>query len=221
MLNGKVVSYSNTKDKIFNFVYVLSMREAVRQGAYSGERIWLVKVSCAKKATQDYIDRILFGAPFANQKDHDDFFLDTAKKICGCVKVSELKPAGTSDFTFGNAQKLINMVVKHFYVIYYYCNGIRDRFKYCHCPMDSNMLKIVWDDFNSRDISNVLSGYTKTKFNGSWSKEDFDKCSGGIPERYRKYQEYIRKVCEQVGAIPIEYDYYMWGEEDIKSELEE
>ena len=209
MLKGKVVNYSNTKEQIFKFVYIVSIREAVQQKSFSGKKKWLESEVSVMNAVKPYIDRILFGAPFANQQEHEDFFLETAKEICHCVNDSTHRPAGTSYFTFGNAQKLINMVVKHFYIIYYYCNGIRDRFKYCHCPMDSNMLKIVWDDFNSRDGSKVLSSYTKTQFNSSWGKEAFAK-SGDIPERYSKYQEYIREVCAIEGAIPIEYDYYMW-----------
>ena len=215
------------QEKIFDFVYILSMREAVRQRAYSGERKWLAKVSCAREATQEYIDRILFGAPFADQKGHDDFFLETAKKICDCI--STYDPSGTSKFTFGNAQKLINMVVKHFYIICYYCSGIRDRFKYCHCPMDSRMLEKVWanrtmvPDIFNKYIKKSNEKSSKKGFADSWGKEDFDKSNNKrcIPERYNDYQEYIRKVCEAAGAIPIEYDYYMWDEEDMESKLGE
>lgn len=224
-----VVTPAATKEKIFNFVYILSMREAVRQKAYSGERKWLAKVACARKATQEYIDRILFGALFADQKEHDGFFLEIAIKICDCINKSKDRPSGTSEFTFGNAQKLINMVVKHFYIICYYCSGIRDRFKYCHCPMDSRMLKKVYA--NRTMVPTIFGKYIKNSniksskkgFVDSWSKEDFDKSNNKrcIPERYNDYQEYIRKVCEAAGAIPIEYDYYMWDEEDMESKLGE
>ena len=68
---------------------------------------------------------------------------------------------------------------------------------------------------------NVKSG--KKGFVDSWSKEGFDNSSGKscIPERYNDYQAYIRKVSTAAGAIPIEYDYYMWGEEDMESKLGE
>lgn len=208
--------------KIFDFVYILSMREAVRQKAYSGDKKWLVKVSCAKGVTKEYIDRILFGEPFSSQEEHDKFFLETTKEICGCINQS--KPSESSDFTFGNAQKLINMAVKYFYIIYYYCKNVRVKFVYCHCPMDSQMLQKVWKGYKSKKVSTILDGWKNKDFTASWGKEDFDHDPSGkkiIPKRYTKFQEYIREVCKSKGMIPIEYDYYMWGEGDMEQMLEE
>ena len=220
------------QEKIFDFVYILSMHEAVRREAFPGEKKWLYDFSDpnmlgAKNCVKSYIDRILFGKPFSSQKEHDDFFLETAIKICDCINQS--KQSENSDFTFGNAQKLINMVVKHFYIIYYYCKNVREKFVYCHCPMDSRMLEKVYA--NRTKVPAIFGKYIKKSniksskkgFVDSRSKEDFDNSSGkrSIPERYNDYQEYIREVCESKGMIPIEYDYYMWGEGDMEQMLEE
>ena len=217
------------QEKIFDFVYILSMREAVSQKAFLGKKKWLYGFSDlnmldAKNCVKSYIDRILFGEPFSSQEEHDDFFLATAIKICDRINKSKDKPSANSDFTFGNAQKLINMAVKHFYIIYYYCKNVREKFVYCHCPMDSQMLQKVWEEYKSKKVSKILDGWNKKDFTASWGKEDFDQDPSGnkiIPKRYSKFQEYIREVCKSEGMISIEYDYYMWGEGDMKQMLEE
>lgn len=215
------ISAGTIQEKIFDFVYILSMREAVRQKAFSGKKGWLYNFSDpnmikARGWVKDYIDRILFGAPFSKQEEHEGFFLETAIKICDSIKKSN---PGPSTFTFGNAQKLINMVVKHFYIIYYYCENVRRKFIYCHCPMDSQMLKKVRKESQSKKGSTVLAGWKNKDFTASWSKEDFDHDLSGnkiIPKRYSKFQEYIREVCKSEEMIPIEYDYCMWGEGEIE-----
>ena len=48
----------------------------------------------------------------------------------------------SGQFTFGNAQKLINIVCKYFYIISYKDSSVREKFKYCHCPMIVFYLKM-------------------------------------------------------------------------------
>ena len=215
---------STIREKIFDFVYILSMREAVRQKSFSGEKGWLYDFSDsnmikARGWVKDYIDRILFGVPFSDQEEHEGFFLETAIKICDSINDSIKKPnQEPSKFTFGNSQKLINMVVKHFYIIYYYCENVRRKFIYCHCPMDSQMLKKVWKKYKSHESPKTLTGCTRKEFIKPWSQEDFDHDPSGkeiIPQRYSKFQKYIREVCESEVMIPIEYDYEMWGNENM------
>ena len=218
------ISAGTIQEKIFDFVYILSMREAVSQRAFLGVKKWLYDFSDpnmlgAKNCVKSYIARILFGEPFSSQKEHDNFFLATAREICDCINRS--KP---SSFKFGNAQKLINMAVKHFYIIYYYCKNVREKFVYCHCPMDSQMLQKVWKEHKSKEVSKILYGWKYKDFTASWGNEDFKEDPSGnkiIPQRYSKFQEYIREVCESKKMIPIEYDYYMWGEGDKEQMHEE
>ena len=80
---------------------------------------------------------------------HEKLFLETAINVCKSINNYEGKPDTAGNFSFGNAQKLINMTIKHIYLHTYTIDSlgfpsIRERFRYCHCPMDSIMLQDVW-----------------------------------------------------------------------------
>lgn len=205
MLNGKKVTVPNTKNQIFDFVYLLSMREAVSRKAFAGNKKDLIDITGAKDAVKDYIDDVLDGK-LSSVRIHDDAFLETAIAVCDSIN----KVIKSPKFTFGNAQKLINMVVKHFYIIFYHNPSVRTLFEFCHCPVDSQMLENVWGLMKNYPSLEIKP--RKTEFCSSWSKEDFaiDNGSRKIPERYAKFQRVVREVCKVEGCIPIEVDYYLW-----------
>ena len=221
-------------DFIFRFIYVTAMQDATLQAAYNGEKKWLWSKSeiekeggavyCVISCLKCFVDRIIKGA-YKNQEEYNEAFKCCAKKICDTIKDYDTNPniengkpkkdkKGKEDivFSFGNAQKLINMTVKYFDITTYGNSEIRKNFIFCHCPMDKQMLERVWDDekWENKDIKNVVTGYqNKTTFIVSWSKLNF-----GIDEsRYNDFQEAVRYLCDKHNNIaPIEYDYKFWGE---------
>lgn len=204
--------YSALQDKLFVFVYSSSMRDATLQQAYKGEKKELWRDNDAKKAVKEYIEQLLANN-LQTQDLHDAYFLKTAEKVCNA-----LNKANSSDtFTFGNAQKLINMAAKHFYLMCYEnIKELRDSFRWCHCPMDSIMLKWVWQNYQC-----IQGGTVKDRrerlgkdFQKSWGQEDFKADSNEIPKRYKKYQKVIREWSDKVGCYPIEFDFYVWRDEE-------
>lgn len=212
-------------DHIFNFIYGCALHDAVLQKAYEGERTWISKVSGAKMAVKKYIDRVVrgdFKNSDANTKaTHEKVFLETAIEVCNKINNSNDKPTNPTvgRFTFGNAQKLINMTTKHVYAHTYSMNllehdSIRDYFRHCHCPMDSIMLDKVWKEYkNSFDNSIRKKELGNCEcFHKSWGNEDFNTNKQILPCRYKKFQEAINDIIDKNGGniFPVEYDYIFW-----------
>ena len=206
---------------VFNFVYGEAMKDAVMQGAYKGGKKILFNLSefgDLRVDVKSFIDNVL-GGKFAEQKTYDDAFLDTARKVCDKIngRVGNEKGPGNSWFSFGNAQKLLNIMLKYYYIT---CNGNegREKFRYCHCPMDRIMLKKVWEEYNCglrtiqrmRDYEKKRTVFTES----SWGTEDFEedeKSERVYPKRYLAFQDAVRELAKNKGISPIEYDYSEWG----------
>lgn len=206
-------------ERAFAFIYGCALRDAVLQKAFTGKRAWIIDVAKARKSVKAYIDRILNGDfPEDGDKDaHDKLFLETAKAVCQALNSYEKKPDGAGSFSFGNAQKLINMTVKHVYLHTYTISRLatpsfRDRFRHCHCPMDSIMLKKV------RDLKKdgLSSGFLKP-----WGKEDF-KGGESMPDRYCEFQTAIRDMISTSGGdiFPIEFDFAVWKSDNTDDAME-
>lgn len=208
-------SMGKVSDKIFEFIYGCAMRDAILQKAFIGEKRWVYDVHGAKIAVKKYIDSIL-GNTIVSQEQHDKIFLATADIVCREINNYANKPSSVlDDFTFGNAQKLINITVKHFYSICYYDCSMANVFKFCHCPMDFIMLENVWGfyaEFEGCDNKKRKQDFGND-FLKSWGREDFEFIEGKIdfPKRYLKYQEIVKKWAQKVGCTPIEFDFYFWN----------
>ncbi len=166
-------------ERIFSFIYGCALGDAVQRNAYPHKTDWTDSVNekgifiRKKNERKGYINtpknklaytypaavdeverfacRVLFGKPFADQGEYDDCFCDCARKVR-----AHMKKGAYCEFTFGNVQKLINMVMKHLYTGSYGDPDIRVRFRYCHCPVDSQiarrLIQIQFDKPNNPDL---------------------------------------------------------------------
>ena len=211
-------------DHVFNFIYGCALHDAVLQKAFNGERTWIADVMEAKETVKKYIQSIVKGdfkdADSMTKARHEDFFLQTAREVCNQINNSSLKPtkASVGKFTFGNAQKLINMTVKHVYAhTYSICllnhASIRDCFQHCHCPMDSIMLGKVWKEYKNvfNQSKRKIDLGDNEYFCQSWGNEDFH-LNEEQPCRYKKFQKAIKTIIDekQGNIFSIEYDYIFW-----------
>jgi len=200
--------------QIFNFIYSCAMRDAILQRAFVGKKDWVFSSDNAKTQLSKYIDCIINNS-FHSQDDHDSYFINTANEICKAINAS--KPPFAKDvFSFGNAQKLINIMVKHTYSFCYITPELRDNFRFCHCPMDSVMLNEVWKRYGKKSGKEKRKATLKNTefFCKAWGNEGQD---GDIqpelcefPERYLKYQTAIREIIGDENLYPIEFDYIVW-----------
>ncbi len=201
---------------VFEFIFGCAMRDAILQQAFKGKKDWVGKDKQAKIHLRKYIDK-LFENEFKTQQDHDDYFLKTANAICKSINNHKTKEA-TDSFSFGNAQKLINMTAKYLYIMCYSSPELRNRFRFCHCPLDSIMLKTVWKQYGERNGSAIRRQELNinTVFCASWGDEDLNENGvqleiKSFPARYAAFQKAVKELIGENNIYSIEYDYLYWN----------
>ena len=125
---------------------------------------------------------------------------------------------GAAAFTFGNAQKVLNMTVKYMYIAAYQKEihgDLHEKFKDCHCPMDSIMVERVIDGIKEQthleEVQTILAGHKKDWrgfLRNPWSRMNTDEDI----EQYELFQRLVKYLSGQAGRIPIEYDFKVWNE---------
>ena len=224
-----IYNSESISDKTWEFIYGCAMHDAILQQSFTGDKEWVNKVKEPKEILRKYINKVLDGEFVSNDKEtkekHEELFLDTANKICKAINESPLRPASSIKskaeigvFSFGNAQKLINMTVKHVYTFTYGTPSLRENFRHCHCPMDSIMLSSVYrlyeQEYDRAQKHSVLT----TNFNDAWGNEGWDEATKtqptltSFPGRYKKFQDAILAFIEKNGGdiFPIEFDFEVW-----------
>ncbi len=198
--------------KVFHFVYGCALRDAILRGSFKGKnKEWIGELDQPKNIVRNYIDQLL-GFTFDSQTAHDAFFLDAANALC--KEINRHRPAEAEDvFSFGNAQKLLNIAVKHIYSFCYYDPKLRDAFRYCHCPLDQIMLEKIWKQYPDNTKRRAALGKHQEFFTawGSEGTEDGRQpdltC---LPERYRKFQAAVKDLIGEGDIYPVEFDYLFW-----------
>lgn len=232
------MSDKNTIDgKIFDFAYELAMRDATMRTAFTGTTIYALlgkrnpstkcdatseqkeNASRAKNAVWRYIEGIRTNEGYKDKDEHDAVFLRTAKKVIDAFKGYR---DGSSSFTFGNAQKLINMTAKYI-ALGFYMDDCRENFQYCHCPMDGIMVEKVITLLEGREDIRETFGLEKRGWKGvlrdtAWSK--IEKAEEGY-DRFQLIVDSLRgdeSVLEVLGAQSpvsrLEFDFCVWGSDE-------
>jgi hypothetical protein len=209
------MNYSVMDDKIFEFVYVSAMRDATLQQSFSGKKAWMTDCNqfiASTKALKALVSDVIKG-DIANCDSYNERFLGISIKVCDDINLCPQKD-GDGFFTFGNAQKLINIVMKYFYLHSFGNEEEKANFRFCHCPMDQQLLEEVWSRRTElcEDTRKALG--KRVDFLKSWGNEDFS-CNNGIkvfPERYKVFQKAVTELSKD--KSPLEFDYFVWGNEN-------
>ena len=198
-------------DQILRFVYIEAMRDATLQKAYNNkDKQWLKTNEIYKKVEKDIKKLVcnVINGDFKEQSEYDKSFYKVIKNIN--EKINDER-GDNRKFSFGNTQKLLNIILKHFYICSYNNAEVKSGFKFCHCPMDRQMMEELWKHRKDLNINK-----TKDEFVISWGALDYDN-NYNIPEEYTEFQSAIRKMIEEDKRVdnnisPIEYDYYIWSQ---------
>lgn len=185
---------------IFSFAYGAGLNDATAQKAYPGEsKKFLRKNHAAKDIVKVYIDRILNG-------ENPDFY-DVAERLRDSFNKCEEKNGCEILFSFGNAQKLINITVKFMYLAAYSNYApMRSRFQNCHCPLDRKMGARVKREICKIPEAELPKDIREIKDRGSW--KGFDGTWSKIDEKdYKDYQAVVRYLAAKENLIPLEYDF--------------
>lgn len=202
-----VIAKDRLNDEIFRFICTAAMRDAVIQLAYKGKKKPLMEsglLDSLKDKMECLIDNVLNNT-YTSQEKYDQDFLETT------IKISEFihENVGNKEFTFGNAQKFLNIFLKYLYIISYKNNDLQKNFRFCHCPMDRQLLEDVWKKREESGIELRNRNY----FLKSWGNENFEKDENDktvFPERYMLFQKAVRCLALKEGRNPLEYDYRIW-----------
>ena len=223
-MNNKDETIMN-KDILY-FIYINAIRDATLMKAFEGKKKQLQDLTVFNNVVIDeehgilkLVNNVLKGK-YTSSGDEEKYeekykkiferdFLDVSKYVCDCIE----------KFRFGNAQKLINIMLKYVYIMTYPENaGVRKSyFKYCHCPMDTVMLEDAWEKRTVWEET-CSAKYYKKDFLKSWGKEEFEIVNGDktLPQRYKVFQSAVEKLAEERGMCPLEYDFYIWGKNNQK-----
>lgn len=182
------------KELIFDFAYHEALDDATRRVYKNKNEV--EKCSKAKQIVRNYIDDILSGK--------EPCFYQIVEKFERCInnELNEENRNADNYFNFGKSQKLINMTAKYFYVSCYYDIDLRKKFEKCHCPMDSNLIKKVFDE-------NCVEKNCLLKKSTAWSHLSSDS-EYKAPQEYEDFQKAIQKYCKE-NCNPIEADFKLWN----------
>ncbi len=204
-------------DKIFDFYYYEALKDATLRNTCetdSRDRMFDINnkdSNAIKDKVKEYIKKIIDG----NLKEGE-----CEKTI---KSISEEAKKFAQDFTFGNAQKLVNMMAKYFYALAYVCDEKRENFENCDCPMDRIMLKEISDyckriknNANEKNDGELIRKAENwdSMAEISWSKINIEDI--GI---YKEYQSRVKELMksdifiEEYGELksPLEVDFVLWN----------
>ena len=195
---------------MFNFAYSLSFKDATIRKAFSKKQDEEYKdfhsIKCSLKEglyddVKTYISYIFDGK--ANLGTCDEFIIKT------CTEAERIDDS----FSYGNAQKLINMTAKYMYLSCYENSNLRDLFKYCHCPMDSIMLKYVVNNCSNTETF-YLGGKERKMWNSfSWSSLTLSDVKSakqkGLMDPHHAFQSMVNGMkSDNMNSIEFDYCYY-------------
>ncbi|SFL05342.1 hypothetical protein SAMN05216390_10924 [Lachnospiraceae bacterium KH1T2] len=189
-----MINNEKMKELVFNFVYDMALNDATRRTNASNLKNRIANIDGIKKEILIYTNEVLEG----NYPKH----CNVIKSVMDIVKDKNIE-----GFTFGNAQKLVNMTMKYLYLSYYNNPEISKYFRCCDAPMDSIMMTFVYECYyiiNGTDSKKKGVSNPKFKREG-WSTQETDK-------EYQEFQIAIKNIIEKkkLGISPIEFDYLFW-----------
>ncbi len=196
---------ADIKEEIFDFAYGAGLHDATNQKAYickKGEKKLLRENQDAKNIVREYIDNIF-------SETSCDFY-EVANRVIKSFNDFEIQNDSTGRFTFGNAQKLINITVKFMYISIYANPNLRNKFSYCHCPLDEIIGRVVKKRIKKElvnknapdDIKEIINKGTWKSWDGAWSRI--------TEESYRDYQAVVLYFSDVDNVLPVEFDYFNW-----------
>ena len=212
------IELNANKDEIIKSAIEKAYTDATNQGAYNTRLITTSQKDssvCARnngeKVIKSFIEQSL------NVSDYDKLHNETCNDL--------RDKYGVLPFTYGNAQKWINMTMKNLYVIslliYNCCESANNETtQFCeniikisprfHVPIDSYIIEKIWDTkIPLPDVKFLKDGtkgmYTSNKVKGwsNWNEEEYVECQKSL-------KEYIKKEYKDI--TPIEWEGPAWIE---------
>ncbi len=145
----------------------------------------------------DDIEKFIDELKCTNTKQFDDWHSEKCKSI-----INEVNNAGLLDkklFTYGQAQKWLNMTLKYLWLLDMLPDGLSE--DSLHVPIDSFILQALKDSYHIKGITG--SGETYKYKEKTWSAlNDYSE--------YKKLQDEIKRIAEEENTSPIAWEGSAW-----------
>lgn len=204
---NKIVKFSikNRKDIEEAIVYVFNSGIAFQTGAQRYK----------DHESKNYLSEIAsyiyeyFNNRKGKENTLDDEFDKLHEKLCNLF-LERTKELG-KEYTYGNAQKLINMTFKYLACFKDY-SEFSELFEYCHTPIDSIILK----NYFLIGVNNISARSKKYLFNNNeycWTKLNKDAYKSLV----RDYRNRIKEINQDCSALL--FDFYNWAPRGVDKEV--
>ena len=211
------ITSDSEKEELSNAALEKAYFDATQQGAFNTlvpkEKRESVSTAHdnALKILKDQLENCTF-------KEYDEWHHTTCMAVCDKYDEQRL-----NCFTYGNAQKWVNMTMKYLYLFDSLGLGnspiiFDDGMAQClHVPVDSYIIESVWDKNVELPIVKLLKDGTKGKYDSvkvkAWSKWDDREIQDTNKNEYQLFQESLRNALDEV---PIDWEGPAWIEQAKK-----
>ena len=208
-------AHSNDLEKMTSPDCSIAIKTAVSWAYNDTKRTMHGITTDDRKEAEDAIVKE-FKVYFTNPAPCEKKFKESHIRLCNAWinSFEDGSPLGT----YGKAQKIVNMTFKYLYC--YADDILKERFKYCHMPLDSFTLE--WFKRNIQEVD-------PTKI-GSWSKMEDEKSDTiKIPKNKEKYYYpfYVKKIVEFINNInqgkpeedkltPLQLEFIIWPQMQLE-----
>lgn len=201
----KKVAYRAYLDLARTVKYEYSSDEVSKQGNPKGKH-YQPRVEVFKNKKSDIIDQVCreLIESIDNDQKLSSHFNDWHKEICDRI-IGEMKSCFvdntslTKEFTYGQAQKWVNMTLKYLWMLGLLPEKIKE--KELHVPIDSFILERLKND----GVDGVtVSGESYCYKKRPWSALEY--------EDYTYLQDEIKKIVNKDFLTPIQWEKKVWPE---------
>lgn len=146
-----------------------------------------------KTEASDYLISRLKNIPTANQQEFDTWHQETSENL---IKIFS---EHNQNFTFGQAQKWINMSLKHLSLADF--NIVKNYYAFCHVPIDSYIIEGLKTPLVGKEMNQIDTSFDENhQENIPWSRID----------NYTLYLNFQKDFREKCGEIPLDYEFHLW-----------
>ena len=172
------------RDYCIKMVIIKAYEDATGQGAYNalftqknlGEKLAGMKDKSkeVKKEAATYIFNQI--KDLASLNDYDTWHYEVCKELVEKYYI-DIKNKDGNFFTYGNAQKWVNMTMKYLWLLGWLPDGVKE--EKLHIPIDSYMIDALWKNKNvdlPLDKGDRSKSYSQpSDYVLPWSKWDYEK----------------------------------------------
>ncbi len=203
-------------EHLINKAYI----DATNQGAFNTQTKGQdEKRNEARDNARNYLSEKIYGLQSSNNKDSsfDMWHKETCKGL-----VDQYESSFRGVFTYGNAQKWVNMTLKYadmLIPIYSelaidmppWMSIVKECHNYLHAPVDSYVIEAVWEKpDNIKEELLPLDKDKRLKKDGAWGKYSSEKVKGWSSWGEDEYLLFHNKLGSIIKEPPIEWEVKEW-----------